>query len=132
MFATTHVTFCRYTCIHMCKEAYFVIKNSCEAAHAIWVTAYMYPTYTYNLSSFFSRLSSILLIKTHLRTYPLGVSNCDIFRLSWFWNITYHDSGNNYDYGILKTFEDKLMQKFKAHNKFHDCCISQNFITLFI
>ena len=37
----------------------------------------------------------------------LEVSDCDILRLSRFWNITYHDCENNHDYKILTIFDEK-------------------------
>ena len=33
-------------------------------------------------------------------THALGVSDCDILRLSRLWNITYHDCENDHDYNI--------------------------------
>ena len=48
----------------------------------------------------------------------LGVSNCDILRLSWFWKITYHDCGNNHDYIILTIFDVKSMQQVMFYKRF--------------
>ena len=43
--------------------------------------------------------------------YLVGVSDCDILRLSRFWIITYHDCENSHDYIILTIFDEKLMQQ---------------------
>ena len=41
----------------------------------------------------------------------LGVNDCDILRLSRFYNITYHNCENNHDYIILAIFDEKSMQQ---------------------
>ena len=46
------------------------------------------------------------------------MSDCDILRLSQFWNITYHDFENKHDYKILTIFDEKLMQQIK-YNVFY-------------
>ena len=57
-------------------------------------------------------LSAVLLLKVHFcLTLILQMNNCDIFRISHFWNITYHDYENNNDYKILTIFDEKLMQQ---------------------
>ena len=40
----------------------------------------------------------------------IGVSDCDILRLSQFCNITYHNCENNHDYIILTIVDEKSMQ----------------------
>ena len=57
-------------------------------------------------------LSAVLLLKIRFcLILILGMSNCDILRISQFWNITYHDYENNHDYKILTIFDEKLMQQ---------------------
>ena len=69
----------------------------------VWIASILGITNSANF------LINASLIPIHC--YMLGVSDCDILRLSRFWNITYHDCENNPDYIILTIFDEKSMQQ---------------------
>ena len=66
-------------------------------------------TYGHHFLSIRLVVGIVLCCKAKL--HYIGVIDCDILRLSRFWNITYHDCENNHDYIIPTIFDVKLMQQ---------------------
>ena len=70
------------------------------------------PQWDSVVGNMYNTHTSVLVICRHVRMICyIGVSNCDILRLSQFWNIIYHDCENNHDYRVLTIFDNKLMHQ---------------------